>query len=142
MTTADGILRAMAEGRTVERGVNLAGDAENVDLPMPPSTNNLFATLGRRRVKSPEYRAWIDSATPFAMTLRPVPTVPFGITITVVGCNPGSDIANREKAVVDLLVATKRIPGDSVRAGLHEIVMRYVECGEGESYVRIEMRSL
>ena len=29
-------------------------------VELPPSTNNLFLTRGRKRVKSPNYRAWIS----------------------------------------------------------------------------------
>ena len=31
-------------------------------LPVPPSVNGLFATVGRRRIKSRRYRAWLKEA--------------------------------------------------------------------------------
>jgi Holliday junction resolvase RusA-like endonuclease len=31
-------------------------------LPFPPSVNNLFINAGRKRVRSPKYRAWADEA--------------------------------------------------------------------------------
>jgi Holliday junction resolvase RusA-like endonuclease len=32
------------------------------NLPMPPSTNNLYATAGKGRVKTSQYRSWISRA--------------------------------------------------------------------------------
>jgi hypothetical protein len=29
-------------------------------LPAPPTVNNLFINVGRRRAKSKRYRAWLD----------------------------------------------------------------------------------
>lgn len=31
-------------------------------LPAPPTTNRLFASVGRRRIKSRKYRAWLTEA--------------------------------------------------------------------------------
>lgn len=31
-------------------------------LPVPPTTNNLFMTVGRKRVRSKRYRTWLDQA--------------------------------------------------------------------------------
>jgi Holliday junction resolvase RusA-like endonuclease len=33
-----------------------------VELPVPPSTNNLYRTAGRRRVRTAEYDAWWEEA--------------------------------------------------------------------------------
>ena len=31
-----------------------------LDLPLPPSTNHLFATVGRKRIKTKKYKQWIN----------------------------------------------------------------------------------
>ena len=31
-----------------------------LDLPLPPSTNHLFATVGRKRIKTKKYKQWIS----------------------------------------------------------------------------------
>jgi crossover junction endodeoxyribonuclease RusA len=33
-----------------------------LELPPPPTTNNLFINVGRKRVKSKRYRTWLRSA--------------------------------------------------------------------------------
>lgn len=34
-----------------------------VNIPLPPSANKLFANVGRSRIKTPQYKAWIQRAT-------------------------------------------------------------------------------
>ena len=122
------------------------GSAAVVDVPLPPSTNNLYLNVAwRGRVKSPEYRAWIDVASMLVLLLKPIRTKPFTITYTLVGgdgLNLGRDLGNFEKPLTDVLVSTGRIPGDSLRAGLWQIIQQYVECYEGEPYVGIEPKVL
>lgn len=87
-----------------------------VALPHPPSANNLFVTMGRRRFKSPEYRAWLDIARPLAMCLRPPAKYPCGVTIVIAGpVNMQRDAANFEKAVTDCLVSVGALAGDSLK---------------------------
>ncbi len=148
MTTEDGIRKAMAEGRVTERTAKLTGPSGMfgmVEVPVPPSTNNLYVNRAKGRSKSTEYRDWIATVSMRMMVLRPVKPGPFRITYTLMGgsdLNLGRDLGNIEKPLTDLLVSTKRICNDSLRAGLHEIILRYVECGEGAAFVRIETRSL
>ncbi len=171
-TTEDGIRKSRAEGRVTERGVKLPeaaplpqqkkkpkcseaeramfdrpvwAYADEVEVPVPPSTNNLYVNRAKGRSKSTEYRDWIATVSMRMMVLRPINTGPFRITYTLMGgsdLNLGRDLGNIEKPLTDLLVSTKRICNDSLRAGLHEIILRYVECGEGAAFVRIETRSL
>jgi hypothetical protein len=85
------------------------------DLPLPPSSNMMFATdfKTKRRFISKAYSAWKKEA---AATLleqwraadQPVIGQPYQVHIEL-NVNHQGDIANREKAITDLLVAT--IPG-------------------------------
>lgn len=91
-----------------------------VNLPMPPSVNQLFVEAkmgksGRRsgRAPSPQYRAWKKAAQGIVRDEwdrqgQPLIDKPYSVHIRL-NVNHQSDIANREKALTDILVAT--IPG-------------------------------
>lgn len=164
MTEPEWYTKAKAEGRILsETGIGrgllgtvtkVAGTtmefpgaayAPHVDVPVPPSTNNLYVNRAKGRSKSSEYRDWIASVEGLVMQLRPLAPGPFSIAYTLVGgsdLNLGRDLGNIEKPLTDVLVRTKRINNDSLRAGLHEIILRFVESDEGAAYVRIETRRL
>jgi hypothetical protein len=83
------------------------------DLPVPPSANNLFATYNGRRIISRAYKAWRKTAAETLLEQwraadQPVIGQPYAVHIEL-NVNHQGDIANREKAITDLLVAT--IPG-------------------------------
>lgn len=103
-----------------------ANETRNVvRLTMPPSTNNLFLSRGKKRIKTPEYRAWIDENIAAATKLKPPTKYPVRVCWTLCGkVNEQRDGANTEKASVDLLVALKVLAGDS---------LKYV-CGETWDY--------
>lgn len=90
-----------------------------VDLPMPPSANMLFPTDRKtgRRFLSKEYAAWKKTARDIlldAYAAAGSPTIgkPYAVHIDL-NLNHQSDIANREKPLTDLLVATlPGFPGD------------------------------
>lgn len=91
-----------------------------VTLPAPPSTNNLFVNVrGRGRVKSAEYRSWIDKAALILSATRAgqpqVVATPATVLIRVGRCNPARDLSNFVKPAEDLVVRCGVIPGDSVR---------------------------
>jgi hypothetical protein len=86
-------------------------------LPMPPSANNLFATVfikgKERRIISRAYKAWKKAAglvllEQWRQALEPSIGKPYAVHIEL-DIDHKSDIANREKAITDLLVST--IPG-------------------------------
>lgn len=88
------------------------------DLPMPPTANNLFVTDKRtmKRFPSPAYKAWKKAAgdvlgSQYAAYGAPAVHRPVRLSIKL-GLNYQSDIANREKALTDLLVATLDMPDD------------------------------
>lgn len=87
------------------------------DLPMPPSSNNMFTAImvkGKsRRIISRDYKAWKTKAGALLLEQweaadKPTISPPYQVHIEVNLSHQG-DIANREKAITDLLVAT--IPG-------------------------------
>jgi crossover junction endodeoxyribonuclease RusA len=84
-------------------------------LPFPPTTNHLFATVGRRRIRSAKYRAWSELAG-FQMN-RQRPTPIKGPVLLHYEFQEGQDkrkrdIGNLEKAVTDLLVEHGVIEAD------------------------------
>lgn len=86
------------------------------DLPMPPSVNGLYATFKGRRIITREYKAWKVAAgealgAQYAAYGAPAVHRPVALRIRL-GLNYKSDIANREKALTDLLVATIDMPDD------------------------------
>jgi len=88
------------------------------DLPMPPSVNAMFATDFRtkRRFKTKAYADWQKVAAntlgaQYAAYGSPSVHKPVALSIRL-GLNFQSDIANREKALTDLLVATLDMPDD------------------------------
>lgn len=96
------------------------------DLPMPPSANHLFATVmakragkGRpvpTRITTREYKAWREVAgealrSQYARYGAPAVHKPVALHIRL-NVNHQSDIANREKAITDLLVEHLDMPDD------------------------------
>lgn len=73
-------------------------------LPPPPSTNGLFATVGRRRIKSRRYRRWLNAAGWELVAQRPGTIAgPWQVDIALPAGLRG-DVDGRIKAVLDLLV--------------------------------------
>lgn len=88
----------------------------HVMLPLPPSTNNLFATYRGRRVKSREYKAWLAATAPLLLELRRPKSLPAEITAIIFGkVNAARDLDNFLKPLCDSIVAAGVIPGDSLK---------------------------
>jgi crossover junction endodeoxyribonuclease RusA len=84
-----------------------------IELPMPPSTNNLFINVGRRRTLSPEYRAWREEAGWRLAAQRPL-AIPGKVSLDIAIEDTGRlDLDNTLKGCIDLLVHHKVIEGDS-----------------------------
>jgi hypothetical protein len=96
-------------------------------LPMPPTTNNLFAGTGRRRIKTRQYQAWENQAGWALLRQRP-PHIkgPVAVTIEVSDGESSNtwDLCNREKATMDLLVTHGVIQGDH-KPIVREFFMRW-----------------
>lgn len=88
------------------------GDEFEITLPLPPSTNALFASVGRRRIKTRQYRDWLSRCATVVRTAEILPvrdwydlrvSVPIGIR---------GDIDNRVKAINDLIVSVGLVADD------------------------------
>lgn len=88
-----------------------------VCVPLPPTTNNLYlnAKYGGR-VPTAKYKDWKGETEELFQQLTPMTQFPISVTITInggKGFRKGSDIANREKGIIDAIVAAGVIPDDS-----------------------------
>lgn len=84
-------------------------------IPKPPSTNNLFIGSGKRRIRSPGYRAWAEAAGWELQRQRPSKTVgPVSLfyEIQEPATKRRTDLGNYEKAATDLLVTHELIEAD------------------------------
>lgn len=92
----------------------------SLDLPIPPSVNNLFGNRKGGRYKTQAYREWIKSATASLWTQKPAGGFPFfPATYTLSILLPSGmrgDIANREKALSDFLKTPAGIISDDRHA--------------------------
>lgn len=89
-------------------------------LPFPPGVNNLFATVGRRRIRTRRYEAWLAGAGAALMEQRP-PKVrgPFRLTITAVRPDRRRrDLDGIVKAPLDLLVKHQVVEDDSLATSI------------------------
>lgn len=91
-----------------------------VELPMPPSANNLFTAItvkGKTRwIIKRGYKEWRERAgealmAQYAAHGAPAIHKPVALSIRL-NVNYQSDIANREKAITDLLVEHMDMPDD------------------------------
>ena len=108
-------------------------------LSLPPSSNNLFSGK-TRRFRSSEYEAWIVEAGYQLNRQRP-PQIVGRVSILIEVAEPKTqrqmDLANREKATIDLLVKHHVIQGDSQRY-LRKLTMKWADI-EG---VRVTISSM
>lgn len=83
-----------------------------VDLPVPPSTNNLFVNVGKRRIASDDYKAW-RSIAGLRLNLQHAEKISGPVEIEIaVPRNRRRDLGNYEKALTDFLVAHRCIDDD------------------------------
>jgi Holliday junction resolvase RusA-like endonuclease len=88
-------------------------------LPLPPSLNNAFINSPRGRYSSPAYKAWqFLAAERLTLQSWDMPSPPYGVTIRV-NINHKSDIDNRVKPVLDLLVKHGVLTGDQWVNAIH-----------------------
>lgn len=126
-------LSGRAEGPAAPAG------AWEVVLPLVPSTNNLYynARWGGRR-RTDKYEAWIEAAAPAVSPLPVITTFPVAVSILIRGTKGfpvTADVANREKGVVDLIVALGKLPADD-RRHVKRVV---IEHADGEPGVPADM---
>jgi len=87
-------------------------------LPLPPSVNELYLVAGRRRIKHPKYRRWLNDAAwqIKAQRLRPIEG-PWQIAITLPRGMRG-DPDNRLKGLLDALVLSGIVVDDRYCMGV------------------------
>lgn len=86
-----------------------------LQIPYPPTANNLFFNAGKRRVKTKAYDAWLAEALAVLREQRPRP-VSGSYRLAVVVDRPdrrARDVTNLEKAISDALVKAGVIEDDS-----------------------------
>lgn len=111
-----------------------------LDLPMPPTTNNLFINRGKSRIDSPKYAAWKRLAGWELLRQHPPRIrgpVSVLIEVSLQESNDTWDLCNREKATMDLLVTQGVIQGDN-RPIVREFGMRWTDVAG----VRVTIKSL
>ena len=102
-----------------------------IALPMPPTTNNLFATdrASGKRFRTAEYKAWAQEAGYLLNKQRP-PLVAGKVSLLLEVEEPKTarrqDVCNREKACIDLLVSHGVIQSDDQRH-VREVIMRWAD---------------
>lgn len=116
-TVGDALKRLAAEGRVTAGRATRPGNRERVQLPLPPSTNNLYRNAGKRgRVPTREYEAWKAVADGIAATLMPPASYPCRFRWLLHGkINQGRDGDNTLKALLDAAVRVGVIPDDSLK---------------------------
>lgn len=84
-----------------------------IRLPIPPSLNNIFATVKGRRIKTSAYKAWRAAAGYSVLAQRPEKHT--GDVVVNIQIGPRikqADIDNRIKPVLDVLCDTRIIAND------------------------------
>jgi crossover junction endodeoxyribonuclease RusA len=82
-------------------------------LPIPPSVNNLFFNSKRGRVKTPKYTAWLAEAG-WKLNFQRAKPMQGQALVYISICRPNmrSDLDNRTKALLDLIVSQQIIRDD------------------------------
>ena len=103
-------------------------DTLSLTIPIPPSVNGLYASLANgKRVKSKAYKQWLDEAGWFVLGQRrgaPTITGPVDIEILIRRPSGNSDVDNRVKATLDLLVKQHVISDDRY---VHSVTARWAD---------------
>jgi crossover junction endodeoxyribonuclease RusA len=111
---------AGSENSASEKG---NGGLTVIDLPFPPSTNNLFINLKRGRMRSQKYEDWIQEAGYKLNAQKPSKTLG-KVELFMTFCAPDKrkrDVSNLIKPIEDLLVKHGIIEADdsSIVRGVH-----------------------
>lgn len=106
-------------------------------LPLPPSVNHLWATVGSRRVKTKHYKSWIDLATIGLLGARPHKKLWYPVEVEIriwkcKGFSTNRDIDNIIKPVLDVLVSEGVIDGDTLKY-VRKVSAEYISIPGSES---------
>lgn len=83
-------------------------------MPIPPSVNHLFMSRGNKRVKTPDYAAYMDRAMQEIVFVQKVPHLSGEVAIfaEIRRFSDLSDLDNRLKGLLDAIVASRVIDDD------------------------------
>lgn len=86
-----------------------------INLPYPPTTNNLFKNVGRGRARTDQYNRWIQHGTAMILQQRPQKVAgPYSLYLRAVRPDRRArDLGNLEKPISDLLVKCGVVRDDS-----------------------------
>lgn len=106
--------------------------ANAVEVPIPPSANNLWRTVMRggrpRTIRTPEYESWLAVATAkMRVGLTRAEAYPVRVTVEITGgkgWRANRDLGNVDKATEDALKHAEIIVDDSVKY-VTEVVLRF-----------------
>lgn len=85
-----------------------------LSLPLAPSVNRLWRIAGKRMIKSPQYKAWLEEAGwMIRQQTRDTIDGEYAIHIRAQRVNKRADLDNLLKATSDLLVSMKVVEDDS-----------------------------
>lgn len=86
-----------------------------IELPFPPSVNNLYANAGRKRIMTPRYKAWFSLASTAIKGSHRQGVGPYALAIALKRPDKRRrDLGNLEKAISDLLVEHGVVKDDSL----------------------------
>ena len=107
-----------------------------VTLPRCPSTNHLFATVKGRRIKTRDYKAWIEEAgIRLNLQTAQAPMITGPVSLRLVLDKGRGDLANYEKAATDLLVRHRLIDDDKQ---VVELFMKHSDTMGSDMNVTVE----
>ncbi len=114
---ARGTVQRMTKARARAISLTLRETASHALLAipeLPPSANVLFATIGRRRVKTSLYKAWLAAGIQDLRIIQRAPLVKGRIQVTIVAERRLTfrDLDNIAKPTLDLLVKAEVIEDD------------------------------
>lgn len=84
-----------------------------LELPFPPSANNLFANGKKGRYRTKEYDKWLEVAGLKVQSQRPRPVLGRAFVSIELDDRETGDVDNRIKACMDVLVKQGVLGGDS-----------------------------
>lgn len=97
-------------------------------LPMPPSVNNLFASVKHLRIPTERYKNWrAEASNAVVQQGRPHVSGSVEVSITFDDCGTRMDLDNGVKATLDLLASMRVIDGD------HKSIVRKLILAWGEN---------
>lgn len=103
-------------------------------LPYPVTTNHLFATVGKRRIKSEGYQRWLRAAQG-AILEQGRKKLRGNVSLSIALVRPDKrrrDLSNTIKCIEDLLVSMQVIDDDSL---VQRISIQWVEQGPACSVI-------